>query len=60
MLIFFLKRGISQNPVLSIYWDFSGGQWLRLCIPNAGALGSFPDQGPRSYLLQLRPAQPNK
>ena len=45
LLIFFFKRGISQNPVLSIYWDFSGGQWLRLCIPNAGGPGFIPWSG---------------
>ena len=29
-------------------------QWLRLYAPNAGALGSIPDQGTRSHMLQLR------
>ena len=28
-------------------------QWLRLCSPNTGALGSIPDQGTRSHMLQL-------
>ena len=36
------------------YWDFPGGQWLRFHAPNAGGLGSIPDQGTRSYMLQLR------
>ena len=30
-------------------------QWLRLCTPNAGGLGSIPDQGIRPHMLQLRP-----
>ena len=25
-------------------------QWLRLCSPNAGGLGSFPGQGTRSHM----------
>ena len=29
-------------------------QWLRLCAPNAGGLGSIPGQGTRSHMLQLR------
>ncbi|TEA25801.1 hypothetical protein DBR06_SOUSAS1210090, partial [Sousa chinensis] len=29
-------------------------QWLRLCTPNAGDLGSIPGQGTRSHMLQLR------
>ena len=29
-------------------------QWLRLCIPNAGSLGSIPGQGTRSHMLQLK------
>ena len=31
-------------------------QRLRLCTPNAGGLGSIPDQGARSHMLQLRPS----
>ena len=42
--------------------------WLRLRAPNAGALGSNPDQGTRFHVLQLKishattidPVQPNK
>ena len=30
------------------------GQWLRLCAPNAGGLGSIPGQGIRSHILQLK------
>ena len=30
-------------------------QWLRLCIPNAGSLGSIPGQGTRAHMPQLRP-----
>ena len=29
-------------------------QWLRLCAPNAGAVGLIPGQGTRSHMLQLR------
>ena len=29
-------------------------QWLRLCVPNAGSLGSVPGQGTRSHRSQLR------
>ena len=31
-------------------------QWLRLHPPSVGALGSIPDQGTRSCMLQLRPS----
>ena len=27
------------------------GQWQRLCIPNAGCLGSIPCQGSRTHML---------
>ena len=27
------------------FWNFSGGQWLRLCAVNAGGVGSIPAQG---------------
>ena len=30
-----------------------GVQWLRLYAPKAGALGSIPGQGSRSYILHL-------
>ena len=30
-------------------------QWLRLCAPSAGGLGSIPGQGTRSHRPQLRP-----
>ena len=29
-------------------------QWLRLCVPNAGGLGSIPGQGTRSHLSKLK------
>ena len=29
-------------------------QWLRLCTPNGGGLGSTPSQGSRAHMLQLR------
>ena len=37
--------------------DFPGGQWLRLCAPNAGVPGSLPGQKSRSYMPQLRRVQ---
>ena len=30
-------------------------QWLRLCAPNAGDLGSIPGQGTRVHMLQTMP-----
>ena len=33
-------------------------QWLRLCAPDAGGLGSIPGQGNRSHMLQLRVCMP--
>jgi len=37
-------------------------QWLRLCVPNAGVLGSIPGQGTRSHMLKLKipPKKTNK
>ena len=29
-------------------------QWLRLHAPSAGGLGSIPDRGTRSHMLQLK------
>ena len=29
-------------------------QWLRLCTPDTGGLGSIPGQGTRSHMPQLR------
>ena len=29
-------------------------QWLRLCTPDSGGLGSIPGQGTRSHMPQLR------
>ena len=29
-------------------------QWLRLCAPVSGGLGSIPGQGTRSHVLQLK------
>ena len=46
-----------MEPVLSVS-SFSVTSlsilWLRLQAPNAGALGSSPDQGTRSHMLQRR------
>ena len=45
-----VSRGFnSQNGTLTV-------QWLRLPIPNAGDPGSFPGQGTKSHMLQLRPS----
>ena len=33
-------------------------QWLRLCAPNAGGLGSIPGQGVRFHVPQLRIRKP--
>jgi len=32
-------------------------QWLRLCSPSAGGLGSTLGQETRAYMLQLRPKE---
>ena len=40
------KKSLIQGTSLMV-------QWLRLCAPNAGGLGSIPDQGTRPHLLQL-------
>ena len=46
-----------QGPLLRTE-EFQGKsqvvQWLRLCVPNAGSLGSIPRQGTRSHMLQWR------
>ena len=40
----------------NIFWGTSlVAQWLRLCPPNAGGLGSIPGWGTRSHMLQLGP-----
>ena len=55
MVFFCLVKYVKFYVVKIIcYWDFPGGQWLRFHAPNAGGLGSIPDQGTRSYMLQLR------
>ena len=41
---------IKKNPGTSL-----AVQWLRVCTPNAGDLGSIPGQGTRSHIPQLRP-----
>ena len=38
--------------------DFPGGLVLRLHAPIAGGLGSVPDQGTRSHMLQLKVLMP--
>ena len=52
--IFFRNMNYStlKNSLLR---DFPGVQWLRLCAPKGGSLGSIPGQGARSHRLRLRP-----
>ena len=33
-------------------------QWLGLCAPNSGGLGSIPGQETRSHMVQLRVCMP--
>ena len=40
---------ISKKPE-----DFTGGQWLRFRVPNAGGPGSIPGQGIRFHMSQLK------
>ena len=35
-------------------------QWLGLCAPNAGGLGSIPGRGTRFYMPQLTKTQCNQ
>ena len=35
-------------------------QWLRLCVPSAGGLGSILGRGTRSHMPQLRPSAAKK
>ena len=42
----------------STFRDFLVAQWLRLCAPDAGGLGSIPGQGTRSHTQQLRVHMP--
>ena len=42
-----IKMSVSPGTSLVI-------QWLRLCAPKVGGLGSTPDQGTRSHTPQLR------
>ena len=35
-------------------------QWLRLCAPVSGGLGSIPGQGTRSHVPQIRPGAAKK
>ena len=51
-----LKRGIqllmAQQPIEAKSETSLVVQWLKVHTPNAGGLGSIPDQGTRSHLLQ--------
>ena len=38
-----LNAGINIHPLTSLVV-----QWLRLCVPNVGSLGSIPGQGTKS------------
>lgn len=45
---------ITSKFITSISWGTSlMVQWLRLCAPNAGGLGSIPGEGIRSHTPQL-------
>ena len=35
-------------------WGLLSAQWLGLCTPNAGGLGSIPGCGTRYHMLQLK------
>ena len=53
----------SQSESFHCHKEFSLGtslvvQWLRLCAPNAGGLGSIPGQGTKFHMLQLRVHMP--
>ena len=47
---------IHSNKKENILGTFLVVQWLRLCISNAGRLGSIPSQETRFHMLQLRPS----
>ena len=36
------------------FWDFPGGQWLRLCVPSAGGPGLIAGQRTGSCVPQLK------
>ena len=40
---------VSQSQFLALVV-----QWLKLCAPNSGCLGSIPGQETRFHILQLR------
>ena len=45
---------------LKTTWTSLVVQWLRICAPNAGDLGSIPGQGTRSHMLPLKdPTSPS-
>ena len=48
-----LASWICKGTILGIFLVV---QWLRLCVPDAGDLGSIPGQGSRSHILQQRPS----
>ena len=49
-----LSRGLNLLFEEGVWGTSLVVQWLRLCTPNAGALGLIPGQGTRSHMLQLR------
>ena len=52
-IVYLLTTTNKKNPRTSLVV-----QWLRLCPPNAGGLGSFPGRETRSHMLQLRVCMP--
>ena len=47
-------KGLLGNLRMLILGTFLVAQWLRLCTPKAGSLGSVPGQGTRSPMLHLK------
>ena len=52
------SAGLGQGSRMRISGTSLVVQWLRLHAPNAGGLGSMPDQETRSFMLQLRVRMP--
>ena len=49
--------GAYTQSILRVTWGPAlKVQWLGLCVPNVGALGSILGQGTRSHMFQLRPS----
>ena len=58
MIMWILPREPGRKPQKWVQREARGTslvvEWLRLCAPNAGGLGSIPDQRTRSHMSQLR------